>query len=323
MKKEFGMGGVASVFEKVKKTVQEKWEGFKKKFASAKSEMSQEVLSAKNPDDMIATGKKLQEQGEVLKAEEDGVKQEEKEEAHGEANIENANFDERKAKEKAESEQGEAIEMNKDFDKAKVAEEKAREKAELAEEARLSDEADAIKAAELLEKIKSGKVESASVENIKDLEAELATVSKEMQSLAKIFNQKEWDKKWEKKQRELNREYGSKNKELLDKLAKVSSSWENVKSRALALGLVTVLAVDLPVVYGILTGQSGDTIMDVAMVAAAVAVNVIGYNVNKLIHSFKESVLINEREEKVNKPRRTEVDDFFAEESAARMSKYN
>lgn len=163
MKKEFGMG-VASVFEKVKKTVQEKWEGFKKKFESAKSEMSQEVLSAKTPDDMIATGKKLQEQGEVLKTEEEGVKKEEVDEARDEADIENKSFDERKVKEKMETEHGEAIEMNKEFDEAKIAEEKAKEKAELAEDARLSAEADAAKAAELLEKIKSGKLESVPAE---------------------------------------------------------------------------------------------------------------------------------------------------------------
>lgn len=109
---------VASAYETVKKSVQEKWGGFKKKFEGIKTEMSQEVLSAKTPEDLIALGKKLQEQGEVLKLEEDSVKQEEAQEealeadknalienAHEEALVENEKFDENKAAEKAEAEQ--------------------------------------------------------------------------------------------------------------------------------------------------------------------------------------------------------------------------
>ncbi len=42
--------------------------------------MSQEILNAKTPEDLIAIGKKLQEQGETLKVEGEGVKQEEEEE---------------------------------------------------------------------------------------------------------------------------------------------------------------------------------------------------------------------------------------------------
>ncbi len=41
--------------------------------------MSQEILNAKTPEDLIAIGKKLQEQGETLKVEGEGVKQEEEE----------------------------------------------------------------------------------------------------------------------------------------------------------------------------------------------------------------------------------------------------
>jgi hypothetical protein len=108
---------VAQTYETVKKSVQEKWEGFKKKFEGTKTEASQEVMNAETPDDLIALGKKLQAQGEALKAEEGEIKQEEStgealeaekgemfEDAHEEALVENEKFDENKAAEQAEAE---------------------------------------------------------------------------------------------------------------------------------------------------------------------------------------------------------------------------
>ena len=68
MKKIFEAGKAA--YENVQKTVQEKWEGFKQKFEGTKNEMSQELLNAKTSEELIALGKKLQEQGEALKIEE-------------------------------------------------------------------------------------------------------------------------------------------------------------------------------------------------------------------------------------------------------------
>jgi len=50
-------GGVVQTLEKVKKSVQEKWDGFKKKFEGTKTELSQEVMGAKSPEDLIALGK--------------------------------------------------------------------------------------------------------------------------------------------------------------------------------------------------------------------------------------------------------------------------
>src|SRR5665647_3910963 len=68
---------VASAAEAVKEKISKGWENIKQKFEGTKSEMAQEVMDAKSPEDLIAAGKKLQEQGEALKAEEAGVKQEE------------------------------------------------------------------------------------------------------------------------------------------------------------------------------------------------------------------------------------------------------
>ncbi len=211
-------------FEKVKKTVQEKWEGFKKKFESVKSEMSQEVLSAKTPDDMIATGKKLQEQGEALKMEEESVKQEEMDEARDEADAENVKFNERKSGEKAEAERDEAIEMNKDFDKAKIAEEKAKENAKIAEEARLSAEADAAKAAELLEKIKSGKLGTAPEEKGEAMKVENAEHgNKSFEEKENILTPKQVIQKGKEFLRDLNREFNKTRKETNEDRRKLSA----------------------------------------------------------------------------------------------------
>lgn len=142
----------AQVYEGVKKSVQEKWDGFKKKFEGAKSEMSQEVMNAKSPDDLIALGKKLQEQGEALKIEEQGVKQE----GAGEDEKYEAG-----KKEMMDADYEEGHEMNKAFDENKAAEETAKEKARIAEEDRLRAEDEAVKLAEIRAKING---ESAPIE---------------------------------------------------------------------------------------------------------------------------------------------------------------
>lgn len=66
-------------FEKVKTSIQEKWQGFKKKFEGTKGELSQEVMKAETPEDLIVLGKKLQEQGEALKVEQGALEKEEAE----------------------------------------------------------------------------------------------------------------------------------------------------------------------------------------------------------------------------------------------------
>src|SRR3989339_160803 len=107
MKKVFKR--VSQAYETVKKSVQEKRREFKKNFERIKSEMLQEVMKAESPEDLIALGKKFQEQGEVLKAEQDGIKQKEIEEERSEADKdlmgENKNFDEMKIARNAEAEQ--------------------------------------------------------------------------------------------------------------------------------------------------------------------------------------------------------------------------
>jgi hypothetical protein len=124
---------VAKKYEEVKQSVQEKWAGFKQKFEGAKIEMSQEVLNAKSPEDLIAAGKKLQEQGEALKLEEDSVKQEESqgEDLEGQKNEIMGGMQE------------EAGEMNKEFDENKAAEE-AKAEAERVAAEKVADEAYAL-----------------------------------------------------------------------------------------------------------------------------------------------------------------------------------
>ena len=143
---------VTSTYEKVKSAVAEKWEGFKKKFEGTKSEMSQEVMDAKSPEDLIALGKKLQEQGEALKLEKDGVEKEEMGNDHEEALKDNETFDKEKA-------HGEALEENNAFDEAEA----TKKASEEAEKARIQAEEDAKKIAEdakkaeeLLANIKNG-----------------------------------------------------------------------------------------------------------------------------------------------------------------------
>lgn len=147
---------LSATYEGVKKTIQEKWEGFIKKFEGTKLEASKEAMSAQSPDDLIALGRKLQKQGEILKAEEKNLNSEKTDETnkykaeedkllnddHAEALTENDKFDKAKAAEKAETE--------------RIAAE------ELTRRAELQEKEDAQKATELLEKIKSENLEISS-----------------------------------------------------------------------------------------------------------------------------------------------------------------
>jgi hypothetical protein len=60
----------SNAYEKVKKSVQEKMEAFRNRFEGTKSEMVKQVIDAQSPEDLIAAGKKLQEQGEALRIQE-------------------------------------------------------------------------------------------------------------------------------------------------------------------------------------------------------------------------------------------------------------
>jgi len=152
---------VASTYETVKKSVQEKWEGFKKKFEGTKTEASQEVMNAKTPEDLIVLGKKLQEQGEALKAEEESVKQEETQgenlesqkaemtdNVHEEALIEDENFDETKATETVKAENV-------------VAEEEAAHEAYV----KKTEEDEIAKLAEIRAKLNGSNLEGTQIEN--------------------------------------------------------------------------------------------------------------------------------------------------------------
>jgi len=193
--------GVKNVAEKITQGAKEMRKKFSEKFENAKKELADKIMGAKSPEDMIALGKKLQEQGEILKAEEAGVKQEElsedqdeaiemntafdKDKAHGEALEMNAEF-------KKDKDHEEALGINKEIDEAKAAEAKAQEQAKFAEEVRLSAEADAKKAALLLEKIQSGNLTSEikSTENAEPVKQESAERidSLSLEKLTKLFN---------------------------------------------------------------------------------------------------------------------------------------
>jgi hypothetical protein len=189
--------GVTNVYENVKKAVAEKWEGFKKKFEGTKSEMSLEVMNAKSPEDLILLGKKLQEQGEALKLEEDGVKKEGIENDHEEALKDNESFDKEKA-------HGEALEENKAFEEDKAT--KEAEKAAEEERKRLQAEENAKKvaedeqkAAELLEKIKSGNLgtekptDAVSGEKIEAMQTEKSSGEFSQEDIEKIYGLSEKD----------------------------------------------------------------------------------------------------------------------------------
>ena len=128
----------AKVYEDVKKTVAKKWEVFKNNFEGTKSAMAQEVMKAESPEDLIATGKKLMEQGEALKKEQQDVKQEEL--------GEDSKYETGKS-EMMDSARDEADLMNKEHERLEYEKEvKAQEEADMAKQIEL----DNLKAAEEL-----------------------------------------------------------------------------------------------------------------------------------------------------------------------------
>jgi hypothetical protein len=130
-------------YKSVKEAISQKWEGFKKKFEGTKSEMANEVMNAKTPEDLIALGKKLQEQGESLQSEQLGIETEE--------TGEDDKF-EKFQKEDYENDFEAATKENEQFDEAKAAKEANRQAGEDASKV-TEDEA---AAAKLLEQIKNG-----------------------------------------------------------------------------------------------------------------------------------------------------------------------
>lgn len=182
-------------YETVKKSVQEKWEGFKKKFEGTKTEMSREVMDAKSPEDLIALGKKLQEQGEALKAEEEGVKAEETSEEEKHKQEEGEIITEA---------HGEALEMNKDFDENKAAEQAEAERIAAEEQAtheeykKTSEVSDQARIEELRAKL-NGEVgkeqaEKSPEEKMDDFIAKFKKIGAEHGSYALAFNTMRDDK---------------------------------------------------------------------------------------------------------------------------------
>lgn len=123
------------MFEKIQKTyeaaksgIKEGIEKFRKKFEGTRDGLAKEVASAKSPEELIALGKKLQEQGEALRAEESEVNK----------NAENSEM---------------AAEISKEYDE-EIAYQNAAEKTNQLEVDRKKDEEEsAAKAAEILKNL--------------------------------------------------------------------------------------------------------------------------------------------------------------------------
>jgi len=130
------MQSVTNAFKSVKKSVQEKWSDFMKKFETTKVEILHEVINAKTPEELVVLGKKLQEEGKALEAEESSIKSEElKEKAH----EEEVRVAEAKKAEKLRLE-AEATTKAAEEERLRV-EAEAKAKAEEAERLRLAQEA--------------------------------------------------------------------------------------------------------------------------------------------------------------------------------------
>lgn len=163
---------VVQKYEGVKKSIQERWESFKNKFEGSKSELSQDVLKAGTPDELLAVAEKIKNEAEAMKAEQDGIKQEESREDAAyederQTEVNRAHEEVFKGHEKYE----EASEMNRAFDENKAAEEAALEKARIAAEEKKTAEDDAARREEILAKINGKDTEiSALRENVDSTE---------------------------------------------------------------------------------------------------------------------------------------------------------
>jgi len=129
-------------YDKVRESISKKLEDFKKKFETSKTEMSQEMMKAETPEDMIALGKKLQEQGEALKVEEASANEETKnEDFAGEmAKEDDLEIEHQKAERQGEENLG--AEMAKDTENEIAAKE--------LEELKLKDETESAEKAEAI-----------------------------------------------------------------------------------------------------------------------------------------------------------------------------
>jgi len=144
------------------------------------------------------------------------------------------------------------------------------------------------------------KVTPEDIQEIESLEQVVEGLSKESQALVS-----------EVESLEVKLESFSKEKYhmLIDKLSDIRSSWWGVKERALMLGITTVGVVDFAIVGNLFSGaESGNWVATTgsALIGAAIAVNIMGYNINKLIHSAKEGSAYKAVEGEGNKRYETE-----------------
>lgn len=214
-------------YETVKKSVSEKWESFKNKFEGTKTEMAQQVIDAKSPEDLIAAGKKLQEQGEALKMEQESVKQEETGDemigaAQTEAGFMNTEFDESRAAEKVETERLATEEVAAEqAESERVA---AEEQAAHEELVKKTEAADQDKIAELRAKLNGENVEAAPVEGVEAVKVE-NTENNQEELIEKIGSPKS----------EMFEKYGSRMREAADELVVVSKEMKTEDEKLKAI----------------------------------------------------------------------------------------
>ncbi len=182
---------VMQKYEGVKESLQKKWESFKNKFEGTKSEMSQEVMKAETPEELIALGKRLQEKGETLKVERDGIENEESQEDTSYENKKQEATNEARSSVFEGSEHiEEAKKMNEAFDKEK-AEKAALEEARIAAEEKKIAEDDAAKREEILAKINDGGAESSAVKEIAEPKIESGEQPFENEPLSPVMQKYE------------------------------------------------------------------------------------------------------------------------------------
>lgn len=168
--------GVKNVAEKIKQGAKEMREAFMQKFEKSKKELAEKVLGAKSPEDMIALGKKLQEQGETLQRENQEVQKEEDFEKEGnlaEEELAVAGNNERISES---IDRGEKVAAQDTTEKQVAWEEEKRTTAEYAQKSKQSDET---KKAEILAKLGLEKAETAPMEKTEAVVTEKTEPAKE------------------------------------------------------------------------------------------------------------------------------------------------
>lgn len=168
--------GAMGMAKEIKKSVQEKWKMFKEKFDGTKNEMAKEVAQAESPEDLIAAGEKLIEQGKALKAEKQEVQEEENFEKESNLAEEELAVTGNNERISESIDKGERIAAQDTAEKQATWEEEKKTAAEYAAKSKASDEA---KIAKTLAKLNVEKSESTSAEKTEAVKPEKAEPAKQ------------------------------------------------------------------------------------------------------------------------------------------------